>query len=247
MTVTEDSGLFVYAVVRADHPLSHVTGLDGEELRLVPFAEVAAVVSETPLPRPQGRRADLTAYSEAVTALMAQGALAPIQFGHILRDDREVVEELLAPRLGELTDLLDLVEGRVQYNLRATYVEDAVLSEIVLGDPEIRDLRDRTRGLPPDAAVGDRIRLGELVARAWERQARADADHLLRQMDPMLAARSLRREPGQEAVLDVALLVDRARAQEVEDRLEDLAEAADGRVRLRLTGPVAAYDFVGTS
>ena len=34
------------------------------------------------------------------------------------------------------------------------------------------------------------------------------------------------------------------RASEFEDTLEGLAEAVHERIRLRLTGPVAPYDFV---
>jgi hypothetical protein len=46
-------------------------------------------------------------------------------------------------------------------------------------------------------------------------------------------------------VLDLALLVDADRAQEVEDHLEHLAAEATGRLRFRLAGPMAPYDFVG--
>jgi hypothetical protein len=46
-------------------------------------------------------------------------------------------------------------------------------------------------------------------------------------------------------VLDVALLVDDDRAGAFEAHLEELAEAVHDRIRLRLVGPVAAYDFVG--
>jgi hypothetical protein len=180
-------------------------------------------------------------------ALLPGGAVAPIRFGTIVPDDQAVVAELLAPREEELTELLGQLEGRVQYNVRASYVEEAVLAEIVRGDPEIRRLRERTRDLPEDALVGDRIRLGQLVAASWERLARADADHLLAQVAPMLDAHAVRRDPGPAAALDAALLVEAARSQELEDALELLAMQADGRMRLRLVGPLAPYDFAGAS
>ena len=50
---------------------------------------------------------------------------------------------------------------------------------------------------------------------------------------------------GVEHVLDVALLVDDDRRAEFEEHLEGLAEAVHERIRLRLVGPVAPYDFVG--
>ncbi len=43
----------------------------------------------------------------------------------------------------------------------------------------------------------------------------------------------------------MALLVDDDRRAEFEEHLEGLAEAVHERIRLRLVGPVAPYDFVG--
>jgi hypothetical protein len=250
VTTTEvsETGLFVYAVVRAERDLpDDLTGVDGSALALVPYGDLGAVVGRVALDRPPGHRADLAAYAAVMEALLPGGAVAPLAFGCLMPDDHTVVTELLAPREGELTALLEQLEGRVQYNVRASYVEDAVLAEIVRTDPEIQQLRDRTRGLPEDAAVGDRVRLGQLVSQTWERLARLDADHLLAQMAPMVTASAVRREPGPAGALDAALLVDTARSQELEDLLELLAREADGRMQLSLVGPLAPYDFVGVS
>ena len=50
---------------------------------------------------------------------------------------------------------------------------------------------------------------------------------------------------GLDHVLDVALLVDDDRRGDFEEALEALAESVHERIRLRLVGPVAPYDFVG--
>jgi hypothetical protein len=243
-----DTALFVYAVVRADRDLpSDLSGLDGSAVALVPHGDIGAVVSELPVDRPAARRADLTAYSDVMEALVPGGTVAPIRFGCLVPDDGAVVSELLAPREGELTALLEWLDGRVQYNVRASYVEDAVLAEIVQGDPEIQHLRERTRGLPEDVGIDARIRLGELVSQAWSHVARDDADRLLATLVPMVTAHTVRREPGPQAAVDAALLVETKRAQELEDALEDLAEQASGRMQLRLVGPLAPYDFVGAA
>jgi Gas vesicle synthesis protein GvpL/GvpF len=110
----------------------------------------------------------------------------------------------------------------------------------------VRHLREATRDLPEDASVGERIKLGELVTRSWEQWAHADADRILAELVPMLSTYRVRREPGLGAVLDLALLVDDQRSQEVEDRLEAMAAEAAGRIRFRLAGPMAPYDFVGS-
>jgi hypothetical protein len=59
----------------------------------------------------------------------------------------------------------------------------------------------------------------------------------------MVLDEAVRAGDGMDHLLDVALLVDTARVPEFEDQLEMLAEAFHERFRLRLTGPVAPYDF----
>lgn len=243
-----DTALFVYAVVRADRDLpSDLSGVDGNAVALVPYGDLGAVVSRMRVDRRAGRRADLTAYSEVMEALVPGGAVAPIRFGCVVPDDGAVVSEVLAPREGELTALLEWLDGRVQYNVRASYVEDAVLAEIVQGDPEIQRLREHTRVLPEDAGIDARIRLGELVSQAWSHVARDDAQRVLAVLVPMVAAHSVRREPGPQSAVDAALLIETERAQELEDALEDLAEQTNGRMQLRLVGPLAPFDFVGAA
>jgi hypothetical protein len=248
MTATQQAtALFVYAVVPADRELPDgLTGVDDAPVELVQHGPVAAVVGRMAADRPPGRRADLTAYSSVVDALAPEGAVAPMRFGTVVADHDTLLDELLAPRADDLAAELAELEGTTQYHLRVTYVEDAVLVEITAADPRVRALREATRGLPEDARVGDRIKLGELVTRAWERWAHADADRILAEIVPMVTTYRMRREPGLSAVLDVALLVDRDRAQELEDRLEAMAAEAHVRMRLRLAGPMAPYDLVGS-
>jgi hypothetical protein len=51
--------------------------------------------------------------------------------------------------------------------------------------------------------------------------------------------------PGQpEDLINAAFLVERERVRVFEDAVEDLGRDLIGRVRLRLLGPLAPYDFV---
>ena len=80
--------------------------------------------------------------------------------GSVVDGERAVVEELLAPQQEHFLEMLDQVAGRVQFTLRAHYVLDTVLAEIVAADPEIAQLRRETADLPEDATHFKRIRLG---------------------------------------------------------------------------------------
>src|SRR4051794_727405 len=239
-------GCYVYAVAGAGISLpADLTGVDGAPVRSVACGEVAAVVADVAVDRPPGRRAELVAHSEVVDRLAASATVVPVRFGSLMVDETSVVEDLLQPGHDAFVDQLEQLRGRAQFNLRASYREDVALAEVVAARPDIAELRRRTRDLPPDEGYGDRVRLGELVARAIEEKQAFDADVLLGSVLPFAAAHVVRGGGGLDHVVDVALLVDDERREDLEQHLEGLAEAVHERIVLRLTGPMAAYDFVG--
>ena len=244
-TTDVELGWFVYALVDAGVDLpGDLTGLDGEPVEAVECGRVAAVVSQYRIERPTGRAADLLAFHEVVDRLAHElDAVVPVRFGSVLPDRESIVEELLAPDEPWFVELADRVRGRVQLTVQALYDQDAVLREVVESDPEIARLRSLTRDLPDEVATGERVRLGELVAAAVDHRREVDAGALLDEVLPFVEGYVLRPVSGLERVLDVALLVDPARRDELETRLERLAEEVHDRMRLRLVGPTAAYDF----
>ena len=238
-------GCYVYGVVLADADLPTLTGIDGAEVEYVERDGIAAAVGEIAIDRPPGRRKDLLAHSEVVDALVKAGPVVPVQFGSVLADRDSVVHDLLQVDHDYFAGLLDDVRGRVQLNLRATYVEEQVLAEVVQEHPAIAELRERTRDLPSGTMHPDLVRLGEMVSKVMEQRRGEDADVVLDVVRPLIVAEADRAGGGIDHLLEVALLVEEDRVQELEDRLEELAEAVHERIRLRLTGPVAPYDFVG--
>ncbi|MBO0829411.1 MAG: GvpL/GvpF family gas vesicle protein, partial [Streptosporangiales bacterium] len=139
---------------------------------------------------------------------------------------------------------LDELDGAVQFSLRATYDEDVVLAEILAEDDEIRQLNEATRGAPEEAMRAERVRLGELVVTAFGAKRPADAEAVLDRARSVARAVVARASGAPAAVVDAALLVDRERADELEEQLERLARELAPRIRLRLVGPQAPYDFV---
>lgn len=246
---TEDDvstrGLLLYGVVRAEAELPPLADRATHPVRGVPHGDVVAVVGSVELERPAVSTADLTAYHSVLDALAASGPVVPVRFGSVMLDEESLVEQVLRPRADEFCALLDALEGRSQLTVRARYVEEVVLREIVASDPRIRELNDRTRGVPEEESWADRVRLGELVAHALEERREHDAAALLERVVPLAVELRERSGAGADHLLEVAVLVDDDRSGQLEDALETYAEAARDRVRVSLIGPLAPYDFVG--
>lgn len=252
MTITSTQGVvgtdeacYVYGIVPADAP---VEGLDeagmGGAVRLVVNGPVGALVEAVDPERPLGRRRDLVAHSTVLNTMAARGPVLPMRFGSVVQDEDAVSEELLGSQVEHFATLLDQVRGGVQFTLRARYVLDTVLAEIVAAEPEVAELRRRTADLPEEASHYERIRLGELVAEAVDVRRREEAKRLLDRLAPHAEDHVVREVSGMDDLAEFAFLVDADRQGDLEREAEVLAEELDGRVRLSLVGPMALFDFV---
>jgi hypothetical protein len=247
VTTPSDVGLalYLYGIVAADFVVpADLRGVDGQPVELVPFGEVAAVTSPLDADRALAGREDLLAHSRVLDTVAAQGSVIPVRFGSLLQNREAVEADLLEPGHDDFRSMLADLAGHAQFTVRARYDEHQVLSEVVAEDPEIARLRAATRDQPEESSYGDRVRLGELVARAVEAKSAQDGETLLAELEQYAAAVNVRESAGLDRLLDVALLIEDSRRTEFEEGVEELARAYAGRAILKLVGPTAPYDFV---
>jgi hypothetical protein len=238
-------GLYLYGLVMPDARVPDgLTGVSGGAVRTVNLGPVTALVSDVADTELIGLPAEIRAHGAVLDAVALSGcSVLPVQFGTTAPDVDALASGLPMTRLEAYSDRLRELAGVVQLSLTARYDQDAVISELVDEEPEIRRLRGRTRGQPEAATYGERVRLGELVVAGFDRKRAADADFLARRLAP-LVVEVRHREVGQvDTVLDAALLVRRDAVRRLEDGLEEVAAGIFPRITLRLVGPQAPYDF----
>ncbi len=245
LELRDGEGCYVYGVVLAETAAVGVAGLDDAPVRLLRNGPVAALVSPVQIERPPGRRHDLLAHSRVLDAFAANGPVVPVRFGSILLDEEAVRADLLAAQQDRFTELLAELAGTLQFNLQARYDEATVLAEVVGSDPEIARLRERTRDVSEEESFADRVRLGELVSQQMTARRETDTRTVLDALLPHVLGHRVRSGGGVDHLADLALLVDAGERGAFEDAAEELAAALHDRVRLRLLGPTAPYDFVG--
>jgi len=243
--VTSQQACYLYGIVSTEvpHPVG-MTGVHDSNLEFVAHDGIAAVISALDVERPLGKHTDLLAHSRVLDALAAHGAVVPVRFGSVLPDRADVVPGVLKPGLARFRDLLDDLSGRVQFNLRARYDEQTVLTEVVTANPAIAKLREQTRGKPEAATYYARMRLGELVAHELAGLRKADSGVILDTLAPHTVAQSVRDGEGVDHLMYAAFLVDTAQRAAFEEAAESIAATLNGRATLQLTGPLAPYDFV---
>jgi hypothetical protein len=237
---------YVYGIVPSDaKPPRDAEGVGDPagEVSTVRHGAVAGIVTHLPPDAELGTRRDLLRHSRLLDRIAVSTPVLPVRFGSVLSAPGAVVDELLAPHHDELEKALSAVRGKAEFTVKARYVEDAVLREVVAEEPELAHLREVVNALPADAAYYERIRLGELIVRAVERRREADAAALFDQLSPYAAAAVWRPASTEEGIADAALLVDHHGWAALERAVEGVARRGAGRIRMRMLGPIAPYDF----
>jgi hypothetical protein len=180
-----------------------------------------------------------------LNAVAASGAaVLPFRFGTVVTDAQAVTDDILARGHDTFVKALERLRGRAQFTLRAVYERDVVLREVLRERPDIVELRETVAGLPEDAAYYERVRLGELVAESVALRQKKDTEDIERRLGPLADALVVSAPAAEDAVADVSLLVSDDRRAEFEGTANDMARGWHGRIRMRLLGPLAPYDFV---
>ena len=244
----QQTGCYVYGILPGDAELTaEAYGVGDRQVKLVRSGELAALVSEVDLAEPLGTPRDFQAHKELLDSIITAVPVLPLRFGTVLTVEDAVVAELLDPHHDEFVEALEGIEGQLEYVVKGRYVERTTLREILSGNSEAAALREQIRGKDPYAAREESIRLGEIIGNAVAAMGDEDTGSLLSRLEGHCTA-SFVRDPTHELdAVHVALLVAEHEADEVEQVVDSLAAEWEGRVDLRLLGPMAPYDFVSTS
>jgi hypothetical protein len=163
-----------------------------------------------------------------------------MRFGSVAPDD-DTVTGVLAERSDHYKERLRALEGKVEYNVKATHDEEAVLHRVMSENPELRALAEANRQ-SGGGSYDDKLRLGEMVVGAVKAQEGEDAAELRRILEPAAADVSV----GPEStgwLTNVSFLVDRKTAEDFLAAVEE-ARRSHPHVELRVNGPLPPYSFV---
>jgi hypothetical protein len=234
---------YVYGIAASTHP-ALPEGMDGvgnppRKIRILKEGELAAVVSDAPEGlRP--KRKDLLAHQNVLSEAGAAGCVLPMRFGSVATDDKSVTD-VLAERADHYKERLGALDGRVEYNIKANHVEEAVLHHVMAENPQIRSLAEANRKAG-GGSYEAKIQLGEMVAAAVQAREAEDARALRGVLEPEAEAVSV--GPDSTGWLaNVSFLVGRDTAEDFMAAVER-ARAELPHLEVRVNGPLPPYSFV---
>lgn len=241
--------IYVYGIVPADVEVEKDAEGIGEppaKVKVIRDGDIAALVSPIKTDQPLGKPEGLQAHARLLDGTASVSPVLPMRFGAVLTDEEAVAEELLRPHHDEFAQALRELEGQAEYIVKGRYSEEAILSEVLSESEQARSLREDIRSKSEDASRDSRIALGELIAKAIEGKRSADTRTALDALDGLASHVNVREPTHELDAVHVAVLAEVGRQGDLESTVGKLAENWEGRVDVRLLGPLAPYDFVVT-
>ena len=243
----ELEAIYVYGIVPAGAPVpDDLHGIGDAQVRVVEDNSVAALTSKLPPSRPLGTAADLRAHARVIETVYQSCAVLPMRFGAALENADAVVAELLEPHTDAFAGALQRIDNQEQFILRGRYLHGAAFAEVLAEDPHVARMSAWLRGRDADTYRLEAIQLGTLVARALECKQQADMKFMKKFLEPRVTAIAERVPASPEIAVDAAFLVRRPDRSAFEQAADELGRRWDRRIRLRLVGPLPAYDFAHT-
>ena len=236
--------LYLYAIVSGlDGAVLGPVGLEGDTVYSITSGRVSAVVSCAPEKvRPERRH--LAAHHEVLKRLMVEtDAVLPVAFG-IVADGRKAVGRILTRNHKAVRDTLRRVTGCVEMGLRVTWDVPNIFEYFVDTHPELRTARDRFFAGHREPSQDDKIELGRLFDRLLTEDRQTHADGVRALLAPRCVEIESNTPRDEREAINLACLVKRARQQEFEAAVFEVAKGFDDRYAFDYNGPWPPHNFV---
>ena len=237
---------YAYGIIPTGQEFSYGSlGIRGTEVATVPFRDVACVVSDysgrdyftsarSSLSREKREQIirDLIAHQAVCERVMKDHIVLPMKFGTVV-DSGEEVERLLQQGYNRFSEALAQIEGKVEFEVAATWDLKRVFQQI-----------SREKNIIPKKVTREEgLRAGIQVKEELDRRR----DVCRREMVDYLKELALDTQENallsDEMVMNVALLLHPAREEDLDRRVEKLNDRFNDEINFRVIGPLPPYSF----
>ncbi|HEY5087777.1 MAG TPA: GvpL/GvpF family gas vesicle protein, partial [Gemmatimonadaceae bacterium] len=136
-------GKYVYCIIRhqASRDFGDI-GIGGSaRVYTVHHAELAAVVSDTPIVIYDPTRENVLAHEFVNETVMREFTVIPMSFGTVFRSEEDV-GQLLRSTYEAFTDVLEKMKDKIEFGVQIRWDRDRVVESIEQDNDEIRKLKD---------------------------------------------------------------------------------------------------------
>ena len=247
-TLSAGYPIYLYGIIPSDKPFTPETPAidDVGDVFTIANNALTAVVCRTARSNYQSMERQeaahyLLAHQCVVEEMMGQFPTLPMKFGMVLPDET-TVNQLLEQGKSLCQATLDMLAGRVQVEIVVLWNIQEVFAQIAQQD-EIVQMKAVIEGRPPEETVNERVALGQLVHVLLEKRRTALQDTIRQRLTLLSDDFVINGLMDDSMVLNVGMLMDASRQEELDNLLEELDQRFEGKLTFRNIGPLPPYSF----
>lgn len=239
-------GKYLYCIIRKPETFNlELYGVGGGKIHCVASENLAAVVSDAEvMDYPITRENTITHQRVIEEVMRAHSPVLPISFGTVAENEKIIREKMLNAKEAELTDSLGDIEGKVELNLKAIWLDmPKIFQKVAAENPEIERIKKGLSGrmLGRDEA----IEVGKLVASSVEARRENIKQQVLSLLEGVAADYKETPLLGEQMVFNVAFLIPEAKQKTFDKIVRNLDEKyADEQIYFKYFGPIPPFNFV---
>ena len=242
-------GKYIYCIIKNPKSFDvEFCGVGGEMLHLVHSGELAVVASDSLITDYPITRENTMTHQRAIEEVMrVHASVLPVSFGTVAENKAVVEKKLLESKQSELLDAMRCIEGKVELNLKALWLDlPSIYQKVVAENPNLARLKKERMGKM--LSIDESIEIGKLVENGLEARREKIKEEILSLLGDIVVDRKdtpLFGGFGGQMIFNVAVLIPENK-QKVFDRIVcDLDEKyKEENAYFKYIGPTPPFDFV---
>lgn len=166
----------------------------------------------------------------------------PMAFGMLAESKDDVVSILKRVYL-QFKRAFKKIENKTEFVVHAFWEEKAILNDLANNNPDVKRLGEEAKSAGKIHGLSARIKLGKLVMEL----VKVQKEYFCKEIEEKLKGCSydMKQEKlrGKDMILNLALLVDKFREEEVDKRMWGIGEEYKDKLRFKYIGPMPPYSF----
>ena len=240
-------GKYIYCVIRKPKSFGlDLAGVGGGSLHLVDSGKLAVVVSDASImdDYPITRENTVTHQRVIEEVMRMHSPVLPVSFGTVAENSRILQEKMLKAKESALLDALEGIEGRVELNLKAMWLDmPKIFQKVVAENPELGRIKQAMSGkmLRRDEA----IEVGKVVETAVESRREKIKEEIFDLLKDIVVDHKETQLLGEQMIFNLAFLIPESKQKTFDKIVRNLdKQYADENAYFKYIGPIPPFNFV---
>src|SRR5215470_19208749 len=219
-------GRYVYGIIQSDQQAGFGKigiGGAGDSVYTIQYRDIAAVVSNTSVFIFDPTRENALAHEHVVETVMRTHTIIPMSFGTVFRTDDDIYQ-VLKSIYPSLKDVLNQMEGKLEFGLKVTWERDQIIEELQREDEEIHRFHQEITRKHLQSTYFARMQLGRMIEKSLSERAGEYVREIYTALRQYCVASKDNKPIGDKMILNAAFLIERDKESEFDQAINDIAE-----------------------